>query len=93
MRKAGERADRDGLAPTPSDDYAATGIGTKIDHNVRRIRFESETHPAAALGIRYEYRDALVRLGVLPRRDDPLARRERSRGFEDIDFAPDPWGN
>jgi len=30
---------------------------------------------------------------VLPRRDDPLARRERSRGFEDIDFAPDPWGN
>lgn len=79
--------------PAPFDDYAATGIGTKIDHNVRRIRFESEKHPVAVLGIRYEYRDALVQLGVLPRGDDPLARRERSRGFEDIDFAPDPWGN
>jgi len=29
---------------------------------------------------------------VLPRRgDDPLARRERARGFEDGDFAPDPY--
>ena len=93
MRKAGESADGDALAPVPFDDYAATGIGTKIDHNVRRIRFESEKHPAAELGIRYEYRDALVRLGVLPRGDDPLARRERSRGFADIDFAPDPWGD
>ena len=93
MRKAGEGADRDALAPAPSDDYAATGIGTKIDHNVRRIRFESEKRPVAVLGIRYEYRDALVRLGVLPRGDDALARRERSRGFEDIDFAPDPWSD
>lgn len=86
-----EAQGRDALAP--SDDYAATGIGTKIDHNVRRIRFESEKHPAAVLGIRYEYRDALVRLGVLPRGDDALARRERSRGFADIDFAPDPWSD
>jgi hypothetical protein len=57
------------------------------------IRFESEKHPAAVLGIRYEYHDALVRLGVLPHGIDPLARRERSRGFADIDFAPDPWGD
>jgi hypothetical protein len=93
MKKSGEGADRGALAPTPSDDYAATGIGSKIDHSVRRIRFESEKHAAAVLGIRYEYRDALVRLGVLPGADDPLARRERSRGFEDIGFAPDPWGD
>ncbi len=91
LKQAGESADGDALAPL--DDYAATGIGTKIDHNVRRIHFESEKHPAAELGIRYEYRDALVRLGVLSRGDDRLARRERSRGFEGIDFAPDPWGN
>jgi len=92
MRKSGEGADRGALAPAPSDDYAATGIGTKIDHSVRRVRFESEKHPAAVLGIRYEFRDALVRLGVLPGTADPLARRERSRGFEDVGFAPDPWG-
>jgi len=84
MSKAGEGAD---------DDYAATGIGEKIGHDVRRVRFEAEKRPAAVLGIRYEYRDALVRLGVFPPGDDPLARRERSRGFEDSDFAPDPWGD
>ena len=93
MKKSGEGVDRDASALAPSDDYAATGIGTKIDHRVRRVRFESEKHPAAVLGIRYEYRDALVRLDVLPGVDDALARRERSRGFEDTGFAPDPWGD
>ena len=78
-----------------SDDYAATGIGEEIDRRVRRVRFEAEASPAAVLGLRYEYRDALVRLGVLsyprPYREDPLERRERARGFEEIDFAPDPY--
>ena len=78
-----------------SDDYAATGIGEEIERRVRRVRFEAEASPAAVLGLRYEYRDALVRLGVLsyprPYREDPLERRERARGFEEIDFAPDPY--
>ena len=93
MQDAGARADREALAPSPAEDYAATGIGSKIDHSVRKIRFNAEKRPAAVLGIRYEYRDALVRLGVLPSVGDPLARRERSRGFEDDGFAPDPWGD
>ncbi len=82
------------LQPPPSQDLAATGIGQKFDHRVRRIRFEAESSPAAVMEIRYEYHDALVRLGVVPRPyarwEDPLDRRERARGFEDFDFAPSP---
>ena len=78
-----------------SDDLAATGIGRQMDHRVRRVRFDGESRPAAVLNIRYEYHDALVRLGVLPpeyaQREDPLTRRERARGFNDSGFAPDPF--
>ncbi|MDH3285207.1 MAG: hypothetical protein OEQ13_10735, partial [Acidobacteriota bacterium] len=81
--------------PQLSDELAATGIGRELDHHVRKIRFEAETHPAAVMSVRYEYHDALVRLGVLPRDHatwaDPLSRRERARGFEDTGFAPDPF--
>lgn len=78
-----------------SDEMAATGIGRELDHRVRRVSFDAEAHPAAVIQFRYEYRDALVRLGVLPepyaRRADPLQRRERARGFADMKFAPDPF--
>ncbi|HVT61665.1 MAG TPA: hypothetical protein VHR45_25110 [Thermoanaerobaculia bacterium] len=75
-----------------SDEYAATGIGREVDHQVRRVRFHAERSAAACLEIRYEYRPALVKLGLLPpvRPSDPLQRRERSRGFEP-GFAPDPY--
>ena len=75
-----------------SDEYAATGIGREVDHQVKRVRFHAERSAAACLEIRYEYRPALVRLGLLPpvRPSDPLQRRERSRGFEP-GFAPDPY--
>jgi len=78
-----------------SDEMAATGIGRELDHRVRRVRFESEDSPAAVVELRYEYHDTLVRLGVLPRpfaRDRRgLDRRERARGFEGLEFAPDPF--
>jgi hypothetical protein len=72
------------------DDYAATGIGRRVDNPVRRIRMELEKRPAASIRIRYEYREQLVRLGVLPWpwAPDPLTRREQANGF-----APDPYGN
>ena len=58
------------------------------------VHFDAEPAPAALLEVRYEYRDALVRLGVLPARcgvgEDALTRRERARGFEP-GFAPDPY--
>lgn len=81
--------------PAPSDEMAATGIGREVGHRVRRVRFDAERKPSTVLQVRYEYHDALVRLGVLPQpyawRDDPLKRRERARGFEDLEFAPDPF--
>lgn len=80
--------------PLP-DDFAATGIGEEIEHRVRRVHFDAEASPTMVMEVRYEYRDALVRLGVLPYpgsyRDNPLERRESARGFEEIDFAPDPY--
>lgn len=80
-------------APPAEDEFAATGIGREMEHRVREVTFEPEASPAARIEVRYEYRDSLVRLGVLPRRsgDDPLARRERARGFDDSGFAPDPY--
>jgi hypothetical protein len=74
-----------------ADEHAATGIGREVGHEVREVRFEAESSAAAVLDIRYEYRDALVRLGVLPRSGDPLARREDARGFTDSGFAPDSY--
>ncbi len=75
-----------------ADEYAATGIGREIDAPLRTIDVALEPSPAATINLRYEFRDALVRLGVLPDvkpLPDPLARRERARGF--IEFAPDPY--
>jgi len=74
------------------DELAATGIGREVDHQVREVFFDEEDSPTTVLKVRYEYRDALARLGVVPyprpRRDD-LARREHADGFDG--FAPDPY--
>jgi hypothetical protein len=75
-------------------DLAATGIGEETSHPVRQIVFDTEDAPSALLELRYEYHAALVRLGVLPETGPctgPLARRERARGFEAMEFAPDPY--
>jgi hypothetical protein len=81
-------------APQAAEDFAATGIGRRLDHDVRRVHFDAEVNPAAVLELRYEYHDALVKLGVLPPpdagRDDALARRERARGFRG-GYCPDPF--
>ena len=91
-----QSAGRSAPAPAESldDDMAATGIGRKIDNRVTRIQMRLETSPAAHLRLRYEYREQLVSLGVLPsyEEEQALARRERALGFDDFDFAPDPWG-
>jgi hypothetical protein len=79
--------------PRYDDDYAATGIGRSVGHSVEWINMPLERTPAAQLTVRYEYRDALVRLGLLPRpwRDDGgLRRRERARGFEEPRYSPEP---
>jgi hypothetical protein len=76
-----------------SDELAATGIGREVDHDVTWVNFDAEPAAAANLELRYEYRAALIRLGVLPAACPPdrLAERERSHGFTDTGFAPDPY--
>jgi hypothetical protein len=84
-------------APEPSrrqkaaeaDRFAATGIGDQTRFPVEWVDFEEDPHPFARVAIRYEFREQLVRLGVLPREDELFAR-ERSRGFEH-GYAPDPY--
>jgi hypothetical protein len=69
------------------EDYAATGMGRRTDHAVTRVWLDLENTPAHTVNIRYEFRAQLVRLGILPaREDDALRRREGARGFSD--FAP-----
>ena len=71
-----------------ADEYAATGMGDRTRHDVTRVDLDLERVPAARVRIRYEFRPQLEKLGVLPREDDRLARRERSRGFDG--YCPEP---
>lgn len=73
------------------DEFAATGIGERTDHLVTMLHLDLEDRPAASIDVRYEYREQLVRLGVLPDvplPTDPLSRRQGARGF-DKGFCPD----
>jgi len=90
-RAPAPRAEAQAPLSQSKDELAATGIGGQVDHQVRGVEFDEEDAPTAVVSLRYEYHDALVRLGVLPKSDDALARRERSRGFSDTGFAPDPY--
>ncbi len=76
-----------------SDEFAATGIGDKVDHPVVRVRVKLEREPAASLRIRYEFRPQLMALGILPpppRNPCPLQRREQAQGFRG-GYCPDPF--
>lgn len=78
-------------AKRANDEYAATGMGRRTDHEVTQVRLNLEDVPAHTVNIRYEFRQQLVELGILPAAPvhDPLRRRERARGFEP-GFAPVP---
>ncbi|MBA2339124.1 MAG: hypothetical protein H0V88_01915 [Pyrinomonadaceae bacterium] len=79
-------------APEADDASAATGIGRSVRNDVRHINMNLDSQPITAITIRYEYRDALVRLGILPRAHmsmDVLRRREHASGFE-AGYCPEP---
>jgi hypothetical protein len=81
------------IRPAPDDDYAATGIGRSVHNDVRWVNMDLDSRATGQVTIRYEYYPALVRLGILPRRysrPDVLSNRERSSGFEDRRFSPEP---
>lgn len=74
------------------DDYAATGIGRSVSHDVQWVNLDLQRQPASEISLRYEYRPQLIRLGVIPRHRaiDPLQNRERATGFENRSFSPEP---
>jgi hypothetical protein len=79
-------------AAPPSAEYAATGMGRRIDHAVTEVALDLEDAPALSVAVRYEYRSELVRLGVLPPAppsDAVMNRRERASGFQP-GFCPEP---
>lgn len=91
---SGHAAPRSAEAPSTqsrreSDDYAATGMGDRTRHEVQRVDLELDPTPIASVKIRYEFRPALIKLGVIhPRHHSPLDRREQARGFEG--YCPEP---
>ena len=89
---AEKSAERSAALGAVAEDYAATGIGRRVDNAVRQVYLDLEEQPAAVVDIRYEYRPQLVKLGVLPPEplpDDPIDRRQHARGFTP-GFCPIP---
>ncbi|HXH91690.1 MAG TPA: hypothetical protein VNN25_08925 [Thermoanaerobaculia bacterium] len=64
-----------------SDDYAATGMGDKAEHEIYSVDMDLDPTPIASVRIRYEFRQQLVKLGILPQHISPLERREHASGF------------
>ena len=73
-----------------AEDYAATGIGRRTQHEVQWVNMELESTPVAILNFRYEFRPVLVSMGILPvlPAQDVLSRREQARGF--TNYCPEP---
>jgi hypothetical protein len=74
------------------EDYAATGIGRRLNHDIQWVSMDLDPTPVAILNLRYEFRTVLVKLGILPTfiSADALNRREHARGFKDVTFCPEP---
>jgi hypothetical protein len=82
------------IRPTRPE-YAATGIGNKVSHEVERVYMDLEASPFATADLRYEFRPELIRLGVFPPSPpppllDPIGRREKAEGFSDGEYCPEP---
>ncbi len=86
-------ADAEAQAPTASAlggrSYPGTGWGRRTQDRAVLVRFTPETHASQRVTLRYEYRPALVALGVLPRHPFP-GDRLRQRDHADVGFAQPP---
>jgi hypothetical protein len=70
--------------------YPGTGWGPSADDPVVLVSFDPERDPSERVALRYEYRPALVALGVLPRRLPPPRDRLWERDHAEPGFAQPP---
>ena len=70
--------------------YPGTGWGPRAHDPVVLVSFDPEPEPAQRVTLRYEYRPALVALGVLPRPVPPWRDRLRERDQAQPGFAQPP---
>jgi hypothetical protein len=70
--------------------YPGTGWGQRAHDPVVLVDFDPEADPAERLSLRYEYRPALVALGILPRRVPPSRDRLWERENAQAGFAQPP---
>ncbi len=76
--------------PYERKDYAATGMGREQDNQVERVHLNLESTPCQEITVRYEFRDELIRMGVLPRPyyHTPRSRRDTASGFDGGSYCP-----
>jgi hypothetical protein len=86
---AEDEARAQGKSSARARSYPGTGWGPRAHDPVVLVDFRPERSPAQQTALRYEYRRALVALGVLPSPHAPHDRlSERDRG--ESGFAPPP---
>ena len=86
------------IAPAPSspsrepvaESNPGTGWGPNQRDHVRRVEFTPRAHAAAQVVLRYEYKPALVALGILPWREPVDRTWERDHGVYGFAQPPPP---
>jgi hypothetical protein len=77
---------------TSKPEYAATGMGNRVGHEVESVHMALEDKPFATVNLRYEFRDSLIKLKVpldRPIEKEPLLRREKAKGYDDRRYSPE----
>lgn len=70
--------------------YPGTGWGSRVTDRATLVHFDAEGTPAEKVVLRYEYRETLCALGILPSRRQADRLLERERG--ELGFArPPKW--
>ena len=87
MRNAGARVESDAKLRS----YPGTGWGERTHDPVVLVSFDPEAEPRECITLRYEYRPALVALGVLPPRTSPRDRLWQREHAEPGFAQPPAW--
>ena len=90
QRDSAEAAAPSVLGGAPARSYPGTGWGARAEDPVVLVSFDPEREPSQRVTLRYEYRPALVALGVLPRWLPPSRDRLSERDHAEPGFAQPP---